>query len=208
MNNIIAQIIIFLIIIIIISVVRYYINNVFVTTSNIRPIPNDSIKKDCSTTKINCRLGSDDCKKNCVTKDEDTPVSCFNLKGDSTSSMGVCVSEKDKPVAECNFKNGGVWEWTGIKESENMLWECVCMYPEIAGGTDCGKINSNVCSKGTWTYDATISSSPPSVDYCKCDDNYTKILSNDGVPMCVRSKFCESPSNCYYKNSEVILKKK
>ena len=91
-----------------------------------------------------------------------------------------------KPKKECNEKLGGVWTWTGWGESGTKEWDCLCVYPEIAGNRGCTRLNPGVCDKGTYTYDARGSSRGPSPDDCKCAEGYDKIVANPDIPMCIK----------------------
>ena len=129
---------------------------------------NNKVKKDCYSEKVSC-TNTEDCKKDCL---ENLETVCNNK---------ICGPPHPTDIP-CNHANGGVFSWTGWKETENMRWECECMYPEIAGGAGC-ELNPNVCKGGTWTYNATNNPSyPPDHHYCNCSDNQQLIETADGIP--------------------------
>lgn len=162
----------------------------------------------CQNTKIECQT-DDDCFK-CIDNEK---MYCTELKRNDDQSKLYGETKKyclpKLPDQPCNLKNGGIWSWTGWTDTERMEWDCLCTYPEIAGGKGCMQLNPNVCKGGNWSYDATTSNDAPKAEDCSCSDNHHLLKTKEsGVPLCVPSKdmFCTDKTNCetMYSNSEFI----
>ena len=162
----------------------------------------------CQQEKVSCNTDAD-CSK-CVDNEE---MKCVEIKRSSEQEKKYGKSGKyclpAKPKTGCNEKNGGIWTWTGWSSDNRMEWDCLCTYPQIAGGAGCQELNANVCSGGTWNYDARTATSAPTVKNCTCPKG-TQLLATkpNNVPICVpASKFlCESKEMCetMYSDSTYI----
>lgn len=162
----------------------------------------------CQKEKIICN-SEEDCKK-CSDNVEMTCVT-LNRSEDQEKQYGkeqkYCLPKiPDQP---CNTKNGGIWTWTGWANTNRMEWDCLCTYPEIAGGNGCEQLNPNVCQGGQWDYDAKTASIAPTYKNCKCGAGTQLIETRpNGVPICVPATpyLCQSEQNCntMYSNSTFI----
>ena len=178
--------------------------------SDIYPINPNPI---CKEEKITCKTDND-CSR-CI---DNVEIKCVEVEEIDENNKNItskyCLPEK--PEQGCNLKNGGLWAWTGWSSTDRMEWDCLCTYPEIAGGKGC-ELNPNVCNNGgTWSYDATQQKdSPPDETNCKCLDGFNKLVTNQesiggknnigGVPFCVKvNKYtCNGKQMCetMYGNS-------
>lgn len=116
----------------------------------------------------------------------------FTCQKASKHSHSYCLPKK--PNTSCNEKLGGTWDWTGWRDTIQG-WACNCIYPEIAGTSGC-KINSHVCSKGRYAFDATKAAPQPSD--CKCPLNSYLVVSRNQVPLCIPKDngLCSSDGVC------------
>jgi hypothetical protein len=105
----------------------------------------------------------------------------------------VCMPSSSKEFTkECDFKHGGELVWTGSTNSDNMGWQCMCQWPQYAGGENCKDINPGVCGShgkdkaGVFDWDASVS--PPELVNCKCNTGYTWMKSLEGkADICVKT---------------------
>lgn len=162
----------------------------------------------CLQTPITCNT-DDDCDI-CI---DNQKLSCVDVSRnpDQESLYGksgkYCLPKL--PDQPCNLKNGGIWTWTGWASTDRMGWDCLCTYPGISGNPGCTQLNPNVCVGGTWSYDATTASTPPSANFCKCQDNSQLVSTKPAnIPMCVPKGdwTCKTPTMCgsMYSNTDII----
>jgi hypothetical protein len=153
--------------------------------------PKDPI---CSETPIECNI-DDDCGK-CIDS-EAYNIKCTTLKRNSNQSKHYGEEKKyclpEKPEKPCNEKLGGVWTWTGWA-SKGGEWDCMCTYPEIAGGNGCSKLNPNVCKGGKYTYSAIGADRGPRLTDCECPPTHIRIHTNKGIPMCIKKNKGSCPN--------------
>jgi len=160
-----------------------------------KPIMNQTFI-DPGSTKPNpiCQLEKTICNSNddCVKCSDNEKMTCQKLERSSLQeniygkSLSYCLPEK--PGKPCNAKNGGIWTWSGWANTNRMEWDCLCTYPQIAGGSGCDKLNPNVCKgkDSSWNYDATTATTAPNYTNCKCGPGLHKLSTQpSGVPLCV-----------------------
>lgn len=162
----------------------------------------------CQRQKTVCQTDAD-CKK-CVDAEE---MSCVPLDRNKNQEVKYGKSEKvclptlpDKP---CNKENGGIWTWTGWADTESMEWDCLCTYPNIAGGEGCENLNPDVCKEGNWTYNASTATDAPIPGDCACPSGMHLISTEPSqTPMCVPSGpgICDNKQMCekMYSNSTFV----
>lgn len=167
-----------------------------------------SVNPVCQKERITCNTDAD-CSK-CI---DNIEMKCVDITrtDDQSKNYGkggkYCLPEK--PYFGCNAKNGGIWTWTGWSDTERMEWDCLCTYPQIAGGPGCENLNANVCVGGEWNYDATTASEPPSPMNCNCPVNHHLLSTQPkGVPLCIPhiEYTCDGKKSCesMYSNSVFI----
>jgi hypothetical protein len=119
----------------------------------------------------------EDCNK-CAEIGDDIEMSCATIVENphvsKTKKISVCLPKTVTLSNDCNENNGAIKVWSGWNNPERMEWDCVCTYPDWAGGSDYkGKttceLNPDICQGGTWNYDATTATGPPTADNCTCD---------------------------------------
>lgn len=185
----IKQIFIFILVLIILFIISIVIFGIFFKSSDSGQIyinPNGvSIGQICQNVPVSCSTDSD-CKQQCI---DSEVMTCQELTRNSDQETKYGKSGKyclpQKPQQTCNSKNGGIWSWTGWSGSNNMEWECLCTYPQIAGGNGCENINPNVCNGGIFNYDATTMNRGPSPEDCQCANNNYLMVTNNNVPLCI-----------------------
>jgi hypothetical protein len=168
----------------------------------------EDVKPVCQKEIIKCNTDSD-----CAKCTDNVEIKCVEIDRTSDHSKQYGVGGKyclpEKPSSGCNAKNGGIWTWTGWSDTERMEWDCLCTYPQIAGGAGCQDLNPNVCAGGTWTYDATTATKAPSVLDCTCPKDF-HLLSTEptGVPLCVphMDLVCQDEATCetMYSDSKFV----
>ncbi len=129
------------------------------------------------------------------------------------------------PKKTCDINNGGVLTYTGYAETDNMEWDCLCMYPGYFGNEGCTDVNAGICNgnDGSFKWDATATNAKaPSIDNCKCpagtyllQDKISKsptcvpsnifpgYYSDKSIPKCDTTTDCPPSYEC--KNNECIL---
>lgn len=151
----------------------------------------------CSNTPVECTTDSD-CTK-CL---DSFKVRCTTLRRNPEQSTKYGAQKSYclpvKPQRPCNEKLGGIWTWTGWSDENVKEWDCLCTYPEIAGGNGCQRLNGNVCKGGTYNYDARNATQGPKPSNCKCGENDQLIVTESGVPLCVPKGpgYCSDESTC------------
>lgn len=158
----------------------------------------DHINPLCMDKPIECHTDND-CHK-CT---DGVEIKCVELKrGPHQQETYGNIHNKYclpvKPDKPCNEKYGGIWTWTGWAE-DRKEWDCLCTYPEIAGGAGCNHLNPNVCNLGEYTYDARTATRGPIPDDCKCAaPHYTKIITDTNVPLCIKKGdgYCPNDQVC------------
>ena len=145
----------------------------------------------CTGQLVTCSTDSD-CSQTCIESREGIEMTCQNVNrytNDQVTNFGnsqkICAPAN--AVINCNEKYGGVLTWTGFPELNNMQWNCLCSYPNLASGPGCS-LNADVCSGGNYTWDVTNpNSSNPSTATCTCPYDKQLIVGTDNVPRCVPS---------------------
>ena len=152
----------------------------------------------CQREKTTCETDQD-CKK-CVDAEEMVCVPLTRSKDQEKKygkSEKVCLPKApDKP---CNTENGGIWTWTGWAGTESMEWDCLCTYPDIAGGHGCEVLNPDVCKGGNWNYNAATASDAPTPYNCSCPSGTHLIAKEPSqTPICVPAGpgICDGKEMC------------
>lgn len=141
----------------------------------------------CSQNPIECSTNAD-CNK-CLDS-ETFELSCQKLSRNPEQRQAYGESKKyclpKKPNKPCNEDLGGIWTWTGWADTGVMEWECLCTYPHFAGNKGCTKLNPNVCRHGLFgPYSATVANRGPNAGDCVCREEYVKVVTTSGIPMCI-----------------------
>ena len=218
MNNIIKFLAMGILILILIIITLLIIGGVKYTPKfkqiSIDPMDEFGFKAFCQSVQTSCNV-DEDCKKKC---DDNIELKCVDLDRTDPQAALYGASGKfclpEKPAQICNTQNGGIWAWTGWSSTDRMEWDCLCTYPQIAGGAGC-ELNPNVCNNGTWSYDAINNfDEAPNSSFCKCPDDYQKLEtiggsgSVGGYPICVQRSdwLSKTPemATTMYSNTKVV----
>ena len=176
----------------------------------INPISGQNTKK-CLSEILNCN-DDNDCQKNCIEQFSGVQMKCVDLPKYTEEqkllygqSQKICAPAKAE--INCNAKYGGVLSWSGFPNIENMQWDCLCSYPNLAGGPGCS-LNSDVCEGGTYTWDVTDSnkSDPTNKLLCTCGPGKSLFIDPiTSVPKCVpkifSNKFNEVSTRSFYEDN-------
>ena len=145
----------------------------------------------CQREKTTC--SSDD---DCVKCSDNEKMTCQELKRSALQAPLYGETAKYclpvNPEQNCNAKNGGIWTWTGWANTNRMEWDCLCTYPQIAGGNGCEELNPNVCNTGNpdkpgnWSYNAANAITAPKSTDCTCPTGYNLLSTQpNDVPLCI-----------------------
>ena len=163
---------------------------------NVNPGTGISNKK-CTSQIVECSTDSD-CSSNCVESSQGEQMKCIELKvnnKDYGNTKKVCALAKAE--MKCNTQYGGLPVWSGWTNPDRMEWDCLCMYPNYAGGESCSKINPNICNGGKG-FEWNANDGPPEkTGICTCVDGQEKIIDENGIPICV-----EKGKGLWYKDSK------
>jgi hypothetical protein len=114
-----------------------------------------------------------------VPADGDVVIKWFQIR---YNNKGYCLKAADEVLPDCVKENGGLLTWTGWTNPESMSWSCLCRYPTFFNGSDCSKLNPNVCMGGTFIVEQRKA---PVEGICKCPNGKELIKDYRGVPYCV-----------------------
>ena len=172
----------------------------------------EEIRSFCQEEKTTCDTDSD-CNNKCL---DNIQLQCVNIeRNDAQAKLygeGGKFCLPAKPTDECIKENGGIWAWSGWSSTDRMEWNCLCSYPQLAGGNGC-KLNPNVCTKGTWKYNALKDNRAPSASDCECKsgDVLMETINIEGgiggIPLCIPkdSELCGTDEMCLstYRNTVI-----
>ncbi len=162
---------------------------------NVNPGTGISNKK-CTSQVVECSTDND-CSSNCVESSQGEEMKCIEIKVNNKNygnTKKVCALAKAE--IKCNTQYGGLPVWSGWTNPDRMEWDCLCMYPNYAGGESCSKLNPNVCNGGQG-FQWNANDGPPENGICTCVDGQEKIIDKNGVPICV-----EKGKGLWYKDSK------
>ena len=152
--------------------------------------------KKCTSQVVECSTDND-CSSNCVESSQGEEMKCIEIKVNNKNygnTKKVCALAKAE--MKCNTQYGGLPVWSGWTNPDRMEWDCLCMYPNYAGGESCSKLNPNVCNGGQG-FQWNANDGPPENGICSCVDGQEKIIDKNGVPICV-----EKGKGLWYKDSK------
>jgi hypothetical protein len=137
----------------------------------------------CDKTMYSCK-NDDDCKKCKESAEQGVEMSCVEV----SNQTGKICSRTNATKSPCNINMGGVNVWTAWDGVERMEWDCKCMQPTFAAGTnDSGKtvcnLNPDICKNGTFTWNTKFNK-PPSESFCFCNPGYSLYV-NGNKPLCI-----------------------
>lgn len=120
-------------------------------------------------------------QRNCLS----THVSCVNdcsflcVEDSARCVGGTCVVTEDKDdTVPCDRDKGGV---RMLVNDPAPRWKCLCTDATFFGGSDCSRLNPDVCEHGVFLY------SGPNKFLCLCPEPYESLMVG-GKPHCVEQK--------------------
>lgn len=167
----------------------------------VEPGAGGDTKPLCLATPVPCETNED-----CQACGDNVETQCVELARHTPEQEKVygksgkfCLPAK--PEQKCNEKLGGLYVWTGWSEINRQEFDCLCSYPEIAGGPGCSQLNPNVCQGGTYTYDAVKDKRGPKPSDCKCGSGHNLMVPRGvegAVPLCIPADewLCKDKAMC------------
>lgn len=92
---------------------------------------------------------------------------------------------------DCLPENGGIWTITNLQDTYNLIYGCLCLYPELFHGPNCNLTNPFTCSNGgvllrREEFSGRGSCHCPLKDHVKVD--YKSSAYGRNTPLCVPEK--------------------